>query len=171
MKTCRRCSKQLPLSNFGRLSIASDGLNYNCKPCNSRRGLERYYVKRKEILYKTRQRRVENHEAVLQIERNSRAKNKEKNRPAKNARQSIRNRLVQGKRFTILEKELRKIYASPCFSCGSMENQSLDHIIPLSKGGNHSVGNLQTLCISCNTSKHDKIFTEWKYSTGQKERG
>lgn len=33
----------------------------------------------------------------------------------------------------------------------------LDHIIPLSKGGTHSIDNAQTLCRSCNAWKSDKI--------------
>lgn len=40
----------------------------------------------------------------------------------------------------------------------------LDHIIPLSRGGNNWPTNLQYLCPSCNTSKADKMPWEWKPS-------
>ena len=38
---------------------------------------------------------------------------------------------------------------------------SLDHIIPLSKGGEHSYKNTQCLCLGCNQSKGVKIVDEW----------
>ncbi len=39
-----------------------------------------------------------------------------------------------------------------CAEC-SAEGSDLDHIVPLSKGGTHSIGNLQMLCRPCNGRK------------------
>jgi 5-methylcytosine-specific restriction endonuclease McrA len=107
-------------------------------------------------------RRAENYEKVISIERASRERNKEKNRPAKNARQQIRNKIVQGKTFVLSAKDLRRLYSQPCASCGTMENLSIDHIIPLSRGGSHSIGNMMTLCRSCNASKNARTIMEWR---------
>lgn len=124
----------------------------------------RYYAHSEEIREKSAEYRKKNYERRLEIERNSREKNKEKWRPAKNARQSIRYRGLKKDKFVILDRELQRIYSAPCYNCGSMEDQTLDHIIPLSKGGRHSVGNIGTLCSSCNSSKHARTITEWKHS-------
>ena len=36
-----------------------------------------------------------------------------------------------------------------------------DHVIPLSRGGSHTVDNLVPACLSCNSSKCDKLLSEW----------
>ena len=115
--------------------------------------------------------REENHELRLDIERSSRAKNKEKNKPLKNARQSIRNRLFSDSKYVIIYKDLKKIYDKPCFNCGAVENQSLDHKIPLSRGGEHKIGNIITLCQPCNASKHSKTIMECKLAKIKKGDG
>jgi hypothetical protein len=48
-----------------------------------------------------------------------------------------------------------------CVYCGSEKNLSLDHVIPQSRGGPHTVENLATCCKSCNSSKRDRTPQEW----------
>lgn len=45
-----------------------------------------------------------------------------------------------------------------CQICGTMERITIDHIIPLTKGGTNYIDNLQPLCLSCNSSKGNKII-------------
>jgi len=40
-----------------------------------------------------------------------------------------------------------------CRQCGSSDNLTLDHIIPVYRGGTDEDSNLQTLCLSCNSGK------------------
>ena len=145
-------------------------LERNRVKINSKK-LKRYYSKKEEILIKNAQYRINNHERRIEIERVSALKNREKNRPSKNARQSIRNRLVSDSKYVIIYKDLKKIYQEPCFNCGNTENQSLDHRIPLSRGGEHKIGNMMTLCQSCNASKSSKTIMEWKLAKIKKGDG
>ncbi|MBD2612379.1 MAG: HNH endonuclease [Nostoc sp. ZfuVER08] len=47
-----------------------------------------------------------------------------------------------------------------CRSCGKTAtetNLTIDHIIPLARGGQNDISNLQTLCFTCNRQKTDRI--------------
>lgn len=43
-----------------------------------------------------------------------------------------------------------------CAVCGVIEDLSIDHIVPLSKGGSDDIDNLRILCRTHNSSKSDK---------------
>ena len=44
-----------------------------------------------------------------------------------------------------------------CLECGSKENLTIDHIVPISKGGDNNMKNLMTLCHVCNQKKGRKL--------------
>ncbi|KOP23539.1 HNH nuclease [Hapalosiphon sp. MRB220] len=47
-----------------------------------------------------------------------------------------------------------------CQSCNQTHHDThltIDHIIPLARGGTNDISNLQTLCLTCNQQKKDKI--------------
>lgn len=44
-----------------------------------------------------------------------------------------------------------------CLKCGAKENLTIDHIVPVSKGGLSRMFNLQSLCSKCNGEKGDNI--------------
>jgi len=71
-------------------------------------------------------------------------------------------RRVTEREFLILPSELRRLYSQPCMACGSMDDQSLDHVVPLARGGQHTIGNLQTLCLPCNVKKGNRTMMEWR---------
>lgn len=160
-KKCRVCNEKKPDKDFAKSKMVKSGLSSRCKSCESKRGIERYKKIKEKAKKQAAVYRINNYEKRIEIERKSRIKNKKKYRAKRNARQSIRNKVTLDKKYTILDKELNRIYSSPCFACGSLENQSLDHLIPLARGGTHSVGNIITLCLTCNMSKNKKTLTEW----------
>jgi 5-methylcytosine-specific restriction endonuclease McrA len=65
--------------------------------------------------------------------------------------------------YQISEKELIKLYSFPCIACGTTDRVTIDHIIPIARGGTHSIGNLQSLCLKCNSSKNHRTMSEWKF--------
>jgi len=49
-----------------------------------------------------------------------------------------------------------------CQYCGSTKHLTLDHIIPVSKGGQNTWKNLTTACFKCNNKKGDRTAEEAK---------
>lgn len=64
--------------------------------------------------------------------------------------------------YLISQKELNQMYNLPCSYCGSNDDITIDHVMPLSRGGSHSIGNLVSCCRKCNLSKGSKTIMEWK---------
>jgi Restriction endonuclease len=86
-------------------------------------------------------------------------KNPDKNR-ARN--QKRRARIANAKTYLVTSQEIKRLYSSQCLFCGRSDRIDLDHAIPLSRGGDHSIGNLIPLCDNCNSTKYNKTIMEWR---------
>ena len=68
---------------------------------------------------------------------------------------------ANGGKFSFNEwLKIKKKYKFMCVRCHKKEPKiklTIDHILPISKGGKHDRKNIQPLCISCNCSKGNKI--------------
>lgn len=51
-----------------------------------------------------------------------------------------------------------------CAYCGAAGPLERDHVVPLSRGGDHGIGNILPACIGCNRSKLDRLLVEWRYA-------
>ena len=58
-------------------------------------------------------------------------------------------------------KFLQQKFEYECAYCGVDTKLTLDHFIPISKGGSDCLGNLLPACGQCNSSKHDSDPIEW----------
>lgn len=67
-----------------------------------------------------------------------------------------------------IKKMILSVRSKPYFKCYYCENQfpisklHFDHIVPLSKGGMHSVDNLCASCSGCNLNKGHTLLQQWK---------
>jgi hypothetical protein len=60
-------------------------------------------------------------------------------------------------------KRLVQRYRNCCAYCGKLvERPVIEHIIPVVRGGRHSIGNVLPACRECNSSKHASFIVEWR---------
>lgn len=62
-------------------------------------------------------------------------------------------------------------YGAACMKCGATDNLSLDHVIPLSLWGEHSLRNAQILCHACNAAKRDRSCADYRPYLAFEEEG
>lgn len=93
----------------------------------------------------------------------------EKQRNKKHRRRALENDVESGFKLSLqelLESQNGLCAGNDIYSNCEQSNKKIprwtvDHIIPLSRGGPDIWWNTQAMCRSCNSSKHDKTMEEW----------
>lgn len=71
----------------------------------------------------------------------------------------VRSHISQRKRDAVFKRD-----GFTCHYCNEFaKDLTLDHIVPVSKGGNNAFDNLITACRKCNAMKADKPITQFLY--------
>ena len=117
--------------------------------------------RRKHYQYKERKKRSP--EEIREKKRNHDREWNKNHRAYRNYLDMIRRmrlRNIEGS-FTLEQwEDLKKKFNYTCPMCNKQEPEiilSIDHIIPISRGGDNYIMNIQPLCRSCNSSKGNKI--------------
>lgn len=67
--------------------------------------------------------------------------------------------------YEVSERDWRRLcqrHDNRCAYCGARSKLTMDHVVPIDRGGQHSIGNLLPACGSCNSSKGPKLLVEWR---------
>lgn len=169
-KLCGKCN------NVGEFYVRRNGKSQDCcKKCYISRGGEYQVRERDAVNERARNRYLKNPEKYkkqsgewykahpdvrLQVNRNY-----SKDHPlsyeansvyCSRRRAKLRNSI---KKLTVKEwKEILNFYNYMCLCCERTDVKlTIDHIVPLVLGGEHTSDNVQPLCKSCNCRKHTKI--------------
>ena len=98
---------------------------------------------------------LSNHEAMLERARRRRVDHPEDKRMSSRKRKAARHGTI----CELLPDEIRVILTE-CLFCGSKENLTLAHNIPVSRGGHTVKENVFCLCASCNSRMNTKTLDE-----------
>lgn len=108
----------------------------------------------------------ENNERKNEYGRKSYHKHKERTKPARVARRAAR-RGADGV-FTAADIDaLHKRQSGYCMGCARPFSVILpftvDHVVPIARGGSNWPNNIQLMCMPCNDGKGTKLMSEWYY--------
>lgn len=174
LRFCPQCSSQKSIDQFSKHIGSPDGIRKHCKDCQNTAARQRYASnaekerQRKRIEYQKNstphKQRVKKWSEANYEQYRARVKAWTLANPDRvhDFRATRRSRKLENGIFLITRKEIKALLSSHCFYCGSAESISLDHVIPISRGGRHSIGNLVAACRSCNSRKNARFITEWK---------
>lgn len=161
-KTCTKCKQTKSVKEFYRDNSRIDGRHPYCRGCQSANN-NRYKENNPDAVARNKKEWAITNKTKVQ---DSARKWQRQNRAKANAI-TLRYRAAKKKvsLFKVTEKDIKKILSKPCAYCGAFANH-VDHVIPISRGGLHGIGNLVPACATCNTSKNNKTIMEWKKVRG-----
>jgi len=89
-------------------------------------------------------------------------RNKEKRRVYA-IRATHKRRVAVGRRYLSREEiaDRLALFGHRCAYCGTAGKMELDHLNPVSRGGDNDPENIVPACKSCNSSKHDASIVFW----------
>ena len=65
----------------------------------------------------------------------------------------------------VSERDWRRLvgrYGGRCAYCDGPNGTTVDHVVPIIRGGRHSIGNVLPACKSCNSSKKHLLLIDWR---------
>ncbi len=170
IKVCRKCKIEKAARDFDPNPRVSSGYYSTCQECR-RAGARAWKARNKDRI---RAYEDENREHLNQVRYDWQHRNRE--RHLANRRKGYRTpkarmysllRMHQrrvAKNGTVTPAEIHELKArqKKCYYCKTPFTDTLkatiDHVIPLNKGGVHDISNLVLACQSCNSSKSDRLL-------------
>jgi len=170
-RKCTECGSSGPFHKDKRIK---DGLTSRCKKCLNSKNKQNYRENKQAYKDRAKAWGEANSDKVKKFKENWRhnnpgywnewrADNPELAR-MHSQRRRAHERAAEGTYTPAEWKALCAEYDYKCVKCGQQVPLTVDHVIPLSKGGRNSIDNIQPLCLPCNSGKKDRIAD---YRTGK----
>lgn len=192
MKTCRKCQRTLSIESFKRDSSRADGRSSRCLDCTREEGRLYFARHQEEGRARARRWRENNRERHRAYSREWYAKHPEQASEAAH-------RVYLAKRAVYIKRAMEYKRAHPdlaradarrrsvgrnraafdyaqtllldlCSYCGG-PGGVVDHIVPLSGGGENSADNLTAACVSCNSAKRSSSLIRFMLKLAREPRG
>lgn len=152
--------------------MGRDGLRPRCKSCTAEDNVVyRAASKEQRADYNKRYREV-NRDRHLAYNRAWNKANRdranealgryrERNRETIAMAKALRRKLGAGRKTALLALQRVALYGGRCYYCGEAAD-TIDHRIPICRGGTNLPANLVPACRSCNSRKRHRTESEWR---------
>ena len=182
-RTCTKCKLKLPISAFHKDKQATGGLKATCKKCRINHVKNWYQDNRERQSGKEKVRRRSDKEKYTEKEAKRYIKDREKRIALATEHSHLRR---TRKKETKSERGISKLslkqkHGTKCYYCGkemdfkvgvgrkfNRDMATIEHLIPLAKGGEHTFENTVLACRYCNLSKSAK--SELEFEEGNENR-
>lgn len=153
-KCCRLCSEWKPLARFAKHPDTSGGVRNDCTTCTGRWAYANH------------------REAQIKQVRAYQKRHPDRHRIHKQAGNRRRHgQKMAGRGVSASEwRSVLKIHGGLCAYCKSAKADTMDHVMPLSRGGQHDIGNILPACKACNFEKHTMTLEEWQSKRAKESR-
>lgn len=178
-KQCSKCKEIKSFNEFSWMSKQKNIRQTYCKTCK-----HLYYLDNQErIKNRTREWQLNNPERtsirVMQWQQDNREKqkktwnkwfNKPENREKMRINDNFKDKITRSglREFLLNMQEKKCLYCNKIFNKNILQDsKSIDHFIPVSKGGLNEFNNIVLCCRSCNSKKKNKLpqdFLKDRYS-------
>ena len=172
VKVCTGCGESKPFSEYAKHKLGRDGLRPRCKACSASENAayrartveqraaynKRYRTENRDrhLMYNRAWNRA-NRDRTGEALRRYRAAHREQIAVTKALRRKLRGNTELARR--VMERV--KFYGGRCYYCGAAAD-TLDHRIPICRGGTNLPANLVPACRSCNSRKRHRTEGEWR---------
>lgn len=131
---------------------------------------QRYLKKRTEILAQTKEWAKRNPEKRAAIRKRWKANNRPLVNQLNRLRMYREKNAVGSHTLEEVEKTIQA-WGGLCAYCEENKATTIDHVQPLTKNGTNDKSNLVPSCVSCNSSKGNKIIWNWNFWWAYKYSG
>ena len=176
-RTCSECEKRLPIKQFHKDKSATDGYRSKCKNCRLKMVKKWYFkdvTKRRKVASDARKKDPKKY-AEKEALRYMRDREKRIALATEHSHLRKARRKKTKTERGISKLALKKIFGTKCYYCekemdfsvgaGRKFNRdmaTIEHLIPLARGGEHTFENTVLACRHCNISKNAKSEAEFE---------
>jgi 5-methylcytosine-specific restriction endonuclease McrA len=196
MKICSKCKVDKDINEFHKNKSKKDGRATECKLCKRQQDIKykkehanyyKAYLKEynqinKQELYEQKKKYIADNKLdhlkrrhiwyeINKDEVKARVSQYKKDHPEQY--QMYANKRLAQKKTSVIEnfatQDIKNKYGDKCFYCGGLFSH-IDHYIPLSKAGPHTLENIRPSCEHCNLTKSNKLpeeFIRYKGNTNE----
>jgi len=164
-KRCSECEELKPKSEFYK---KLDRLQPKCKTCCKEYNREYYEENKEKERERGREYYKQNREKMIEQANEWNRNNPDKRSKImsrQNAKRRARKRENGGDGVTADDwREMVDRAQGECVYCGSSEELTIDHVVPISRGGKDDPCNVVPACSQCNYDKNAKKPEDWVVS-------